>query len=181
MLAEEAAKHYFSKTEQHCKEQELDISHALCKELQRLLVNQGKEQLTMAREWDELMALLLTDPHVDMELLTADNIVKEQVEPIESKKSSGKAKDRQPMILQRGEGSKRQQRSHNRLKAVTQLRKRRNMNQMSRDLIMKRIKPHKLQQHLEVRQQTAPPKQAALNRTEHRQHLQIPKQGKLQE
>lgn len=97
----------------------------------------------MAREWDDLMALMLTDRHVDLESLTADNIVKEQVEPVESKKSSRKAKGHQPIILQCGEGSKRQQRSHNRRKAATQSRKKWNMNQMSGDLIMKRIKPHK--------------------------------------
>lgn len=111
--------------------------------MQRLLVNQVKEQLRMARQWDELRALMLTDRHVDLQSLTADNIVKEPVESVESKKSSRKAQDRQPIILQRGEGSKRQQRSHNRLKAATQLRKKRNMNQMSMDLIMKSIQPHK--------------------------------------
>ena len=111
LLADRAIKHYLWKSEHNFKAEELDLSNTLSKELKRPLVNRLKEPPWIAREWDELMAFMITGRHLDMGPLTAEDIEKEQSMPGEFKESSSTGKGREPVTPQRGEGSKRQQRS----------------------------------------------------------------------
>ena len=55
------------------------------------------------------------------------------------------------------------------------------MQQMRRDPIIKRMKTSEQHPHLQVRQETAPPKRATGNRIEQGHHLLLPNQGKQQE
>ena len=56
------------------------------------------------------MRFMITGGHLDVWPLTAEDIEKERSRPGGFKESSSKGKGREPVTLQRGEGSKRQQR-----------------------------------------------------------------------
>ena len=77
LLAETAIKHYLWKTEHNFKAEELDLRNTLSKELKRPFINWLKEPPWMAREWDELMAFMITGHHLDVGPLTAEDIKKE--------------------------------------------------------------------------------------------------------
>ena len=110
LVAEAAIKHYLWKSEHNFKAEELDLSNALRKELKLSFVNRLKQPPWIAREWDELMAVMITGRHLYMGPLTAEDIEKEQRMPGGYKESSSKGKGREPVTPQRGAGSKRQQR-----------------------------------------------------------------------
>ena len=100
LLAEAAIKHYLWKSEHNFKAEELDLSNTLRKELKRRFVNRLKEPPWIAREWDELMAFMITGRHLDMGPLTAEDMEKEQSMPGEFKESSSKGKGREPVTPQ---------------------------------------------------------------------------------
>ena len=110
LLAEAAITHYLWESEHNFKAEELDPRNTLSKELKRPFVNRLKEPPWLAREWDELMAFMITSRHLDVRPLTAEDIEKEQRMPGGFKESSSKGIGREPVTPQRGEGSKRQQR-----------------------------------------------------------------------
>ena len=110
LLAEAAIKHYLWKSEHNFKAEELHLSNTLRKELKRPFVNRLKEPPWIAREWDELMAFMITGRHLDVGPLTTEDIEKEQRMPVGFKELSSKGKGREPVTPQLGEGSKRQQR-----------------------------------------------------------------------
>ena len=76
--------------------------------MKRPFVNRLKEAPSIDREWDELMAFMITGRHLDVGPLTAEDIEKEQRMSGRFKESSSKGKGREPVTPQRGEGSKRQ-------------------------------------------------------------------------
>ena len=108
LLAEAAVQHYLSKTEHNYKAEELDLSNALSKELKRAFVNRLKEPPWMAREWDVVMAFMITGCLLDVRPLTAEVIEQEQGMPGGFEESSSKGQGREPVTPPRGEGSKRQ-------------------------------------------------------------------------
>ena len=63
LLAEAAIKHYFWKTEHIIKAEELDLRNTLRKELKRPVVNRLREPPWITREWDKLMAFMMTGRH----------------------------------------------------------------------------------------------------------------------
>ena len=109
MLAEAAIKHYLWNSVHNFKAEELDLSNTLSKELKRPFVNRPKEPPWRAREWDELIAFMITGHHLDVGPLTAEDIAKEQRTLGGYKDSTRKGKGREPETPQRGEGSKPQQ------------------------------------------------------------------------
>ena len=110
LLDEVAVKHYLWKTEHNFQAEALDLRNTLSKELNRQFVNQLKEAPCIAREWDELMAIVITGHHVDVSPLTPAHIEKEQGMPGGFQASASKCKGREPVSPQRGAGTKRQQR-----------------------------------------------------------------------
>ena len=110
LLAEAAVKHYLQKTEHNFKEEELDLRNTLSNELKRLFVYRLKEPTCIAREWDELMAFMITGRYLYVGPLTAKDIERVQGMPGVFKESSSKGKEREPVTLQREKGSKHQQR-----------------------------------------------------------------------
>ena len=100
LLAEAAIKHYLWKSEHNFNAEELDLSNTLRKELKRRFVNRLKEPPWIAREWDELMAFMITGRHLDMGPLTAEHIEKEPSMPGEFKESCSKGKGREPVTAQ---------------------------------------------------------------------------------
>ena len=110
LLAEAAAKHYFWKMQHNFIAEELDSSNTLGKELKRQLVNQLKEPPCIARESDELMALVITGHHSYMRLLIVEDVDKQNGISGGFMESSSKGKGRKPVIPQRVAGSKLQQR-----------------------------------------------------------------------
>ena len=109
LLAEAAIKHYLCKSQHNFKAEEIDLRNTCSKELKRPFVNRLKAPPCIAREWDKLMAFMITGSHLDVGTLTAADIEKEQKKPGGFKDSSSKGKGREPVPPQRGEGSKRQQ------------------------------------------------------------------------
>ena len=85
------------------------MSNTLSKELKRPFVNRMNEPPWIARESDELMAFMITGRHLDVGLLTAEDIEKEQGMPGGFKESSSKGEGRERITPQRGDSSKRQQ------------------------------------------------------------------------
>ena len=76
LLAEAVIEHDLWKSEHNFKAEELDPSHTLSKELKRPFVNGLKEPPWIAREWDELMAFMITGRHLDVGPRTAEDIEK---------------------------------------------------------------------------------------------------------
>ena len=85
LLAEAAIKHYLWQSEHNFKAEQLDLTNTLRKELKRPFVNRLKEPPWIAREWDEIMAFMITGRHLDVGPLTAEDIEKEQSMPGEFK------------------------------------------------------------------------------------------------
>ena len=65
------------KSEHNFNTEELDLSNTLSKELKRPFVNRLKKPPWLDKEWDELMAFMITGRHLDVGPLTAAVIEKE--------------------------------------------------------------------------------------------------------
>ena len=76
LLAAAAIKHYLWKSEHNFKAEKFDRCNTLSKELKRPFDNRLKEPPWIAREWDELMAFMITGRHLYVGLLTAEDIEK---------------------------------------------------------------------------------------------------------
>ena len=100
LLAEAGLKHYFCTTDHDFQAEELDLHSACIKESKRPFVNWLKEPPCIAREWNELMAFMITSRHLDVGLLTAEDIDKEQEIPGGIKESSSKGKGLVAVTLQ---------------------------------------------------------------------------------
>ena len=81
LLAEGGLKHYVWTTEHDFQAEELDLRNVCRKESKRPFVNWLKAPPCIAREWNELMAFMITSRHLDVGLLTAEVIEKEQEIP----------------------------------------------------------------------------------------------------
>ena len=78
--------------------------------MKRPFVNRLKEPPCIAREWDELMAFMISGRHLYMGPRSAKDIEKELGMPGGLWESSSEGKGREPVTPQQAEGSKRQQR-----------------------------------------------------------------------
>ena len=66
LLAEAAIKDYFCKRGHNFKAEELDLCNTWSKKLKSAFVNWLKELPYIAREWNELMAFMLTCRHLEI-------------------------------------------------------------------------------------------------------------------
>ena len=77
------------------------------KEQKRAFVNRLKEPLWIAREWDKVMAFMISGRHLDVGLLITEDMENERGMAGGCEESSSKGKGREPVTRQRGDGSKR--------------------------------------------------------------------------
>ena len=91
LLAEAAIKHYLWQSEDNFKTEEFDLRNTLSIELKRPLVNWLKVPPWIAREWDELMAFMITRRHLDVGPLTAEDMRKSKECQADSKNRLTKA------------------------------------------------------------------------------------------
>ena len=109
LLPEVVGKHYLWTREHNFKVEELDLSDTWSRELKYQLVNRLTKAPWITREWDELMAFIITGRHVVVVPLTGEDIEKDQGMPGGLKELSSRCKGREPVTPQCCEGRKHQQ------------------------------------------------------------------------